>query len=83
MPAISELKGQTDGLVAGQVFHEFAAFCDEQLQNQENVDDLNRAERVRGRRKIEVEALTAEIKAMRSQTERSNRKHDLTKAQRW
>jgi ataxia telangiectasia mutated family protein len=83
MPAISDLKGHTKGAVAGQVFHQFADFCYEQLQNQENVNDLERAAKVRSQQKVKVEALTAEIKAMRSQTERNNRKHDLTKAQRW
>lgn len=81
--AISALKGQTMGTVAGQVFHQFAAFCDEQLQNQENIDDLDRATKIRNRRKLEIEAMTAELKAIRSQTERSNRKSDLNRAHRW
>lgn len=81
-PAINELKNTT-GKVAGQVYHQFASFCYDQLQNQENIDDLGRAGKVRSRRQAEVDALTAEIKGMRSQTERKIRESDLSKARRW
>ena len=33
LPALKELKGKADGSEAGQVFHEFAVFCDQQLQD--------------------------------------------------
>ncbi|KAG7127639.1 Serine/threonine-protein kinase TEL1 like [Verticillium longisporum] len=39
-PALKELKGRTDGKDAGKVFHQFAMFCDDQLQNSDGLDDL-------------------------------------------
>ncbi|KAF2646142.1 hypothetical protein P280DRAFT_439907 [Massarina eburnea CBS 473.64] len=42
-PAIRELKGQTNGSGPGQVFHEFALFCDKQLQSPEALEDMERA----------------------------------------
>jgi len=82
VPAIQELKSTT-GNVAGQVQHQFATFCYDQLQNHENVDDLARANKVRNRRQAEVEALATEIKGMKSQTERKLRESDLNRARRW
>ncbi|KIV99427.1 uncharacterized protein PV09_08859 [Verruconis gallopava] len=83
MPAINELRGNNTGPVASQVFHELATFCYEQLQNQENIDDIERATKVRNRRQIEVDGLTSEIKAIRSQAERRARESELSRARRW
>ncbi|ROW17438.1 hypothetical protein VPNG_00617 [Cytospora leucostoma] len=45
-PALKELKGKSSGKEAGQVFHQFAVFCDEQLQNPDILDDLARLQRL-------------------------------------
>lgn len=45
-PAIRELKKQTQGPGPGQVFHEFALFCDKQLQSPEAAEDLARIKTV-------------------------------------
>lgn len=49
-PAIRELKGQTQGADPGQVFHEFALFCDKQLQSPEAAEDLTRIKTVMDRK---------------------------------
>ncbi|EPQ63126.1 hypothetical protein BGT96224_A20136, partial [Blumeria graminis f. sp. tritici 96224] len=41
-PALKELRGQFKGREAGKVFHKFATFCDEQLQNPDSIEDLER-----------------------------------------
>ncbi|KKA29316.1 hypothetical protein TD95_002381, partial [Thielaviopsis punctulata] len=41
-PALIELKGRHEGEDAGKVFHQFAIFCDEQLQNPDLLEDLER-----------------------------------------
>ncbi|KUI56944.1 Serine/threonine-protein kinase tel1 [Cytospora mali] len=45
-PALKELKGKSSGKEAGQVFHQFAVFCDEQLQNPDMLEDLARLQRL-------------------------------------
>ncbi|KAF2011391.1 hypothetical protein BU24DRAFT_495581 [Aaosphaeria arxii CBS 175.79] len=49
-PAINELKGQVQGVGPGQVFHEFALFCDRQIQSPEAADDLARIKTVMDRK---------------------------------
>jgi ataxia telangiectasia mutated family protein len=53
-PAIKELKGQTQGPGPGQVFHEYALFCDKQLQNPDAVEDLTRMKILMERKKQEA-----------------------------
>ena len=40
--------------VAGRVFHEFAVFCDRQLNNQSNIEDLERAAKLREKKQAEL-----------------------------
>lgn len=83
IPAIQELKGQEAGPVAGQVFHQFASFCDEQMRNPDAIEDYHRAEKIKTRRKIDMEALAADVRATKSQTLARSKKSDLQKYQRW
>lgn len=57
LPAIKCLKNNTDGDEAGQVFHQFASFCDHQLQNAEALEDFRRIEKLRHRKLKEVNDL--------------------------
>ncbi|RMZ76319.1 hypothetical protein DV738_g4997, partial [Chaetothyriales sp. CBS 135597] len=43
LPAYKELKGETQGVNAGRVFHLFANYCDSQLQDAGNRDEYSRA----------------------------------------
>ncbi|KAL5329330.1 hypothetical protein ACEPPN_002841 [Leptodophora sp. 'Broadleaf-Isolate-01'] len=56
-PALRELKGRTDGHVAGQVFHQFAKFCDQQLQDPDSLEDLKRLEQLTKNKENDVEEL--------------------------
>jgi serine-protein kinase ATM len=84
VPAIQELHGHADGLEAGQVYHEFAAFCDQQLQNSDNREDMDRVQKLRDSKENEVRVLEKMLKAATSQSpERSRLKHDLNRAKLW
>ncbi|MCJ1468855.1 Serine/threonine-protein kinase tel1 [Pseudocyphellaria aurata] len=53
-PAIKELNKVSEGDEAGAVFHEFASFCDQQLQNADGLEDFHRIQELRERKKAEV-----------------------------
>ena len=83
-PAISHLQSQHEGEEAGKVFHEFATFCDKQLQNPGNVEDLNRITKLRQRKLEEVEELQRLAKAAKnSGVEKQDYTRDLGKAKQW
>lgn len=56
-PAVKELKGSSAGHEAGRVYHGFAMFCDQQLQNPDGLEDFRRAEQLRDRKESEMRAL--------------------------
>jgi ataxia telangiectasia mutated family protein len=58
LPAIRELKNQKQGSGPGQVFHEFALFCDKQLQSPEAAEDLERIKTVMDRKLQEYHEFT-------------------------
>ena len=66
-PAISHLQKQTEGQEAGKVLFEFASFCDKQLQNPVNIEELNRVQKQRQNKLEEVE----ELKRMSKTTKNS------------
>lgn len=69
---------------AGQVFHEFASFCDQQLQNQDSLEDFQRIQRLRERKEAEVRDLERMIKSASSQAkEKDNLKSHRAKAKQW
>ena len=83
-PAIAELKGTVKGAEAGQVFHEFASFCDKQLQNPDALEDFKRVELLRARKEAEIKDLDSIAKSGGSQQkERDVLKHMRTKAKKW
>ncbi|KAF2767686.1 hypothetical protein EJ03DRAFT_390336 [Teratosphaeria nubilosa] len=81
-PAITHLRGKTQGNEAGKVFYEFAAFCDQQLQNPSSVEDFNRAFKLRERRLRDVQELDAMTRdAKKSSKERHDAANVLRKMQ--
>ncbi|KAI9790800.1 MAG: Serine/threonine-protein kinase tel1 [Peltula sp. TS41687] len=56
-PAIKELKGASEGNEAGEVFHEFASFCDRQLQDAGNLEEFQRMQGLRQRKEAEIHGL--------------------------
>ncbi len=84
LPAIKELKGKADGNEAGQVFHEFASFCDQQLQNSENLEDFHRIQTLRQRKEAEVRDLEKMLKSSGSEAkQRDILKGHRAKAKQW
>jgi serine-protein kinase ATM len=69
-PALKELRGKTKGSEAGDVYHQFAVFCDQQLQDPDSQEDLERlkklskdkSEEVKSYKKLLKEAVTNEEK---------------------
>lgn len=57
LPAIKALKGERKGTEAGQVHHEFALFCDQQLQSVEELDAFSRLREIHQQREAEVSEL--------------------------
>lgn len=83
-PAIKELRGESKGDEAGEVFHEFASFCDKQLQNADGLEDFQRIQKLRERKEAEVGDLDKMIKSAGSQAkERDNLKNHRAKAKQW
>ncbi|PGH11261.1 hypothetical protein AJ79_04996 [Helicocarpus griseus UAMH5409] len=82
IPAIKELKGASEGEEAGRVFHEFAAFCDQQLQNPDGLEDFRRIEQIRYRKEKEVMDLDQMMKTAGGK-ERDQLRHHRTKAKQW
>ncbi|KAL9603048.1 MAG: hypothetical protein Q9219_001412 [cf. Caloplaca sp. 3 TL-2023] len=84
IPAIKELRGVTEGTEAGQVFHEFASFCDQQLQNPDSLEDFERVQKLRQTKEDEVNDLDRMIKSAGSQSkEKENLKTHRNKAKLW
>lgn len=83
-PAIKELNGASEGSEAGQVYHEFASFCDQQLQNSDALEDFKRITRLRELKETEVHDLEKMIKSAGSQSkERDNLRNHRSKAKQW
>jgi ataxia telangiectasia mutated family protein len=82
VPAVKELRGNSEGDEAGQVFHRFALFCDQQLLNPDDLEDFKRIEQLRDRKEQEVAALESMVAAAEGK-ERDTLKMHRTKAKQW
>ena len=83
-PAIKALDDAAKGTEAGEVFHEFAFFCDQQLQNADSLEDFQRIKKLRERKVAEVQDLEVMIKKAPSQgKEKDNLKNHRNKAKLW
>lgn len=83
MPALKELKGKADGNEAGQVFHEFAVFCDQQLQDPDGLEDLQRLKRLKEMKASEVHDLGKMVKAATTSEQKAKYHAHLVKAKQW
>ncbi|KAF5864789.1 Serine/threonine-protein kinase tel1 [Aspergillus alliaceus] len=80
--AVKELKGRTGGEEAGRVYHGFATFCDQQLQNPDGLEDFTRVEQIRNRKEKEVRALEEMMKTAEGR-EREALKFHRTRTKQW
>ncbi|KAI0480573.1 phosphatidylinositol 3 [Xylariaceae sp. FL0804] len=82
-PALKELKGRVDGQEAGKVYHQFATFCDEQLQNPDSLEDLARLRHLRKGKSDEVLQLKGLVSGARDTQTRNRYQSHLGKAEQW
>ncbi|OCT45322.1 Serine/threonine-protein kinase tel1 [Cladophialophora carrionii] len=81
-PAIQELHART-GSAAGRVFHNFAAFCDMQLQDTDNLDDFTRITKIRERKTQEVYELERMVKNSKTEQQKQKLKSHWARARNW
>lgn len=73
-----------EGDEAGAVFHEFASFCDQQLQNADSLEDFQRIKKLRERKEAEVRDLERMIKSSDFKgKEKDNLRTHSAKAKQW
>jgi ataxia telangiectasia mutated family protein len=82
LAAVKELKGRSVGEEAGRVYHGFATFCDQQLQNSDGMEDFTRVEQLRNRKEKEVRALEDMMKTAEGR-EREALKFHRTRTKQW
>ncbi|KAL2164152.1 hypothetical protein VTH06DRAFT_3366 [Thermothelomyces fergusii] len=82
-PALRELRGKMEGKEAGRVFHQFAVFCDEQLQNPDSLEDLARLQNLKKGKDEEVEQLKALIANSKDSQHKTRYQSHLAKARQW
>ncbi|KAI0887192.1 uncharacterized protein GGS22DRAFT_186027 [Annulohypoxylon maeteangense] len=82
-PALKELRGKTDGQEAGKVYHRFAMFCDEQLQNPDGLEDLARLQHLKKGKSDEVSQLKVLVSSEKDTTKKQRYQNHLAKARQW
>uniref|UniRef100_A0A0B7K0U9 Serine/threonine-protein kinase Tel1 n=1 Tax=Bionectria ochroleuca TaxID=29856 RepID=A0A0B7K0U9_BIOOC len=82
-PALKELKGNVNGKEAGSVYHQFATFCDGQLQDVASLEDLSRLQNLRKGKSDEVAQLQSLINSTKDSQLRSRYSHVLSKEKQW
>ncbi|KAH7313419.1 Cullin family-domain-containing protein [Stachybotrys elegans] len=82
-PALKELRGTSDGPEAGLVFHQFAVFCDEQLQDPDGLEDLVRLQNLKKGKSDEVEGLKSLISSTKDTQLKNRYTHILSKEKQW
>jgi ataxia telangiectasia mutated family protein len=82
-PALKELRGKDKGKEAGQVFHQFAMFCDEQLQNPDSLQDLARLKNLKKGKDEEVAQLKELIANSKDSQHKNRYQSHLAKAKQW
>ncbi|KAL6853146.1 hypothetical protein J3F83DRAFT_756354 [Trichoderma novae-zelandiae] len=82
-PALKELKGGVEAKEAGSVFHQFAVFCDEQLQDPDSLEDLKRLQNLKRGKNDEVEELKSLIASTKDSQLKNKYSHVLSKEKQW
>ncbi|KAF2835398.1 hypothetical protein M501DRAFT_1060914 [Patellaria atrata CBS 101060] len=70
LPAINYLKDNEQGEEPGRVFHQFAAYCDAQLQNPDMIEELNRVAKLRDHQKADMDAYEEIARSPRNKQEK-------------
>lgn len=80
-PALKELR--RDKKEAGTVYHQFAVFCDEQLQDVDGLKDLARLQSLRQGKSDEVAGLKALVASTEDAQLKARYSHALSKEKQW
>lgn len=81
-PALKDLK-ISNGNEAAKVFHQFAVFCDQQLQDPDGLEDLERMKRLSEMRSSDVSDYEELYRKAASSAERARHASHLKKAKAW
>ncbi|APA11053.1 hypothetical protein sscle_07g058230 [Sclerotinia sclerotiorum 1980 UF-70] len=81
-PALKDLK-TSDGHEAAKVFHQFAVFCDQQLQDPDSLKDLERMKKLSEMRSSDVADYEELLRKATSSTEKARHNNYLKKAKTW
>lgn len=82
-PAIAELGEEHQGDVAGQVYHQYASFCDAQLHDPDLIAEFDRIHKMRETRTKEIEHWRGVSKSTRDRTMREKVQKDIRKGSQW
>ncbi|KAI0552937.1 phosphatidylinositol 3 [Xylaria curta] len=82
-PALKQLKGKADGEEAGKVYHQFATFCDEQLQNPDSLEDLARLQHLKQGKSDEVKQLMELVANAKDPQLKTKFTSHLNRAKQW
>lgn len=82
-PALKELGSTNYGTEAGLVFHQFALFCDGQLQDADGLEDLERLQSLRKAKSDEVSDLKELIASTKESQLRKRYDYVLAKEKQW
>ncbi|KAM0812499.1 hypothetical protein AB5N19_12490 [Seiridium cardinale] len=82
-PALKELKGRMEGPEDGKVYHQFAMFCDEQLQNPDGLEDLARLQHLKQGKSDEVTQLQQLVRSAKDSQVKGRYQNHLAKAKQW
>ncbi|GAB7358096.1 hypothetical protein MBLNU230_g0257t1 [Neophaeotheca triangularis] len=81
--AIEHLGNRREGQEAGEVFFEFANFCDQQLQNPGNLEDFRRIARLREQKKAELMDIEELEKGAKRSHEKQTLQREASKTRQW
>ncbi|TQV91433.1 hypothetical protein V2A60_008921 [Cordyceps javanica] len=82
-PALKEIGSTNYGTEAGLVFHQFALFCDGQLQDADGLEDLERLQNLRKAKSDEVSELKELIASTKESQLRKRYDYVLSKEKQW
>ncbi|ATY67317.1 phosphotidylinositol kinase [Cordyceps militaris] len=82
-PALKEIGSTNYGTEAGLVFHQFALFCDGQLQDADGLEDLERLQSLRKAKSDEVSELKELIASTKESQLRKRYDYVLSKEKQW
>lgn len=82
-PALKEIGSSSYGKEAGMVFHQFALFCDGQLQDADGLEDLERLQNLRKGKSDEVAELKSLIASTKETQLRKRYDYVLSKEKQW